>query len=410
MYRRRRIVAALIALAALATGFYVPLTLFAPLPTAASSTSVPSTVTIDAPELEWPGYGASALGVVELPEVSARSGSEKALPLASITKVITALTVLEAHPMSLGEDGPSITMTAADVGYYSAQLAQNGSVTAVAAGERYTQRDLLELTLIKSANNFSTSLAVWAFGSEQEFRAAAAAWLAAHGLDSITVVEPTGIDAANVGSVSDLVELGRIALADPVIADIVGSASETVSNRGAIENTNALLGTDGVDGIKTGTLFSFGANLLFSADRVVAGRADPVTVIGVILGAPDHDVLNADVEELLDSAFANVAAVTLTAAGAELGSFTTLWETDSAIVTADAAETLVWGDASFTARLDLDEVKLVDAGERVGTLVFEGTGESSAARISVPLVTTAALSDPGLWWRLTHPGLISGQP
>ena len=165
----------MIALAVLAVGFYAPMTLLAPLPAA---TTVPADVTIDAPDLDWPGYGASALGVVELPEVRAQDGSEKALPLASITKVVTALTVLDAHPLSLGDDGPTITMSSADVSYYSQQLAMNGSVTAVAAGERYTQRDLLELTLIKSANNFATSLAVWAFGSEDAFLTAAAAWLA----------------------------------------------------------------------------------------------------------------------------------------------------------------------------------------------------------------------------------------
>tara|TARA_R110000868_G_scaffold411390_1_gene703462 strand:- start:36993 stop:38195 length:1203 start_codon:yes stop_codon:yes gene_type:complete len=400
----------MIALAVLAVGFYAPMTLLAPLPASAAATTVPADVTIDAPDLDWPGYGASALGVVELPEVRAQDGSEKALPLASITKVVTALTVLDAHPLSLGDDGPTITMSSADVSYYSQQLAMNGSVTAVAAGERYTQRDLLELTLIKSANNFATSLAVWAFGSEDAFLTAAAAWLAEHELDSITIVEPTGIDDANVGTVTDLIELGRLALADPLMADIVGSASETVSNRGTIENTNALLGTDGVDGIKTGTLYSFGANLLFSAERAIEGRAEPVTVIGVILGAPDHDVLNDDVEDLLDTAFANIAAVTLIEPGIELGLLTTRWETDTAIVTTDTAQALVWGDAVFTARIDNDQVTLVDAGESVGTLVFEGSGESTAVELRVGLATTSALGDPGAWWRLTHPGLITGDP
>ncbi len=392
----------------LAVGFYVPMTLLAPLPATAAETSVPAAVAIDAPDLDWPNYGASALGVVELPEVRAHDGSEKALPLASITKVVTALTVLDAHPLALGEDGPAVTMTPADLGYYTSQLAQNGSVTAVAAGERYTQRDLLELTLIKSANNFSTTLAVWAFGSEEAFRTAAAAWLAEHGLDSIRVVEPTGIDDANVGSVTDVVELGRLALADPLVAEIVGSASETVSNRGTIENTNALLGNDGVDGIKTGTLFSFGANLLFSADRAIEGRAEPVTVIGVILGAPDHDVLNGDVEDLLDSAFANLTAVTLIEPGVELGAFSTPWEAESAIVAAEAAEALIWGDAVITARVEVEDVMLVGAGERVGSLAFQVDGESAAPELRVALQTTAALTDPGPWWRLSHPALITG--
>lgn len=404
VYRRRRIGVGIALLVALATGAYLPMTLLAPLEAVSAVVETPDPVEIDAPELDWPGYGASAIGALELPGVLARSGSERALPLASIVKLVTALVVLEEHPLDLGDEGPVITMSAADAGYYGSQLALNGSVFPVAAGERYTQRDLLELTLIKSANNFSTSLAVWAFGSERAFRDAAAAWLEEHGLASIRIVEPTGIDDASVGTVDDLVELGRIALADPVVADIVARSRETVSNRGTIENTNVLLGRDGINGIKTGTLFSFGANLLFSS-TVPVGEQE-VTVVGVVLGGPDHTILNRDIRRLLETAVANLAVVPLVEAGTAVGSYRTAWDAVAELRTTEAASILVWGDTAVTARIESEPIAVADAGREVGALVFDVAGQL----VRVPLELATAIEDPGPWWRLTHPGLIVGAP
>ena len=90
-------------------------------------------------------------------------------------------------------------------------------------GEVYTQRELLDLTLIESANNYSSTLAKWAFGSEDAFVAKAREWVAAHDLPSITIVDSTGLGAGNVGTATDVIELGRLALADPLIAAIVGT-------------------------------------------------------------------------------------------------------------------------------------------------------------------------------------------
>ena len=66
---------------------------------------------------------------------------------------------------------------------------------------------------------------------------------------------------------------------------------------GLVENTNELLGTNGVTGIKTGTLDTFGANLLFSAEYPIGSST--VTVIGVVLGGTDHQTLDAAITALL---------------------------------------------------------------------------------------------------------------
>lgn len=397
MFRRRRIAVGGALALALGTLFYLPMTLLAPLSSTSAVVAAPVEEPGAAAALSFPGYGASAIGAVDFPGLLGSSGSADPLPLASITKVVTALTVLEAHPLAVDEAGPAVAMTRTDVGYYDAYRAQNGKVVPVSAGQTYTERELLDLALIESANNYATSLAVWAFGSQEAFAAAATAWLAEHDLAGITIVEPTGLDARNVGTAPALVELGRLALADPVVAQIVDTPSLTMHDVGLLENSNELLGTAGVTGIKTGTLDSFGANLLFSAQYPIG--TSTVTVIGVVLGGTDHDTLNAAITQLLGTVAAGFHELDVSDVGDSYGAYSTPWGQTSDAVASEEATLLTWGDTPVTSTVTLDDVRLGDAGTQVGAAVLTA-GERT---VTVPLVLSDDLDDPGPLWRLTHP-------
>lgn len=400
VYRRRRVAVFGGVAVVLASLGYLPLTLFAPLKPAVVTISAPVEGAAEVPALAFPGYGASAIGAVDYPGVLAQSGATEPLPMASITKVITALVVLDAYPLSIGEAGPTVTMSAADVALYGSYLAQNGTVSTVRAGMTFTERQLLELTLIKSANNYTASMALWAFGSPEAFVAAARTWLAEHGLHRIVITEPTGIDRSNVAPVDQLVELGRIALAQPVIAEIVATPATDVPPLGALPNTNELLGLSGVDGIKTGTLDDFGANLLFSADYTVG--ESPVTVIGVVLGGPDHDTIDRDILKLLDSAVANFTEVEVAAEAETFATYVAAWGESVAAVAVERTTLLTWAGNAVTVEIMTDELRLGTAGEDVGDLVF--TSGPTTARVDLELVTD--LDDPGPWWRLTNPAAL----
>jgi len=348
--------------------------------------------------LDFPGYGASAIGAVGFPGVLAVSGSEDALPMASITKIVTALVVLQEHPLGAGERGPEVAMTAADVGYYDAYRKQNGKVVPVRAGQVFTQRELLDLMLIESANNYATSLAVWAFGSEDAYVQAARDWVAAHGLPSLTIVDATGLSDRNRGTASDLVELGRLALADPLVREIVGTSSLTMHDVGLVENSNELLGSHGVTGIKTGTLDSFGANLLFSADYTIGST--PVTVIGVVLGGTDHPSLDQAIEALLGTVQAGFHELDVSDVGEDFASYRTLWGQESHAEAGAEALLLTWGDSPVAVEVSVEPVRLGDTGTHVGQVVFTSGPHS----VTVPLVLSDPLTDPGPGWRLTHPG------
>jgi D-alanyl-D-alanine carboxypeptidase (penicillin-binding protein 5/6) len=398
IYRRRRVVVFGGLLLVLSLGFYLPMTLLAPLRAADAVVAEHVEEPGAAAALSFPGYGASAIGAVDFPGVLAASGDTAPLPMASITKVVTALTVLQTFPLGVDDPGPSVTMTSTDVGYYDEALAQNGTVASVRAGQVYTQRELLDLALIKSANNYSMSLAVWAFGSMDAYLAAAQAWVAAHSLPSVVITDSTGLDPGNVATASDLVELARLALADPLVRSIVGTVSIEVPNVGAIENTNDLLGNSGVTGIKTGTLDDFGANLLFSADYAIGSSS--VTVVGVVLGGVDHPTIDAAITALLGTVQAGFHELDVSDVGEDFGTYTTAWGQTAEAEAGAEAVLLTWSDTPVTVEVETDPVRIAEAGSTVGSATFT----AGVRTITVPLVLSGPLTDPGPGWRLTHPG------
>jgi len=400
VYRRRRIAVGGGAIVALATAFYLPLTLLAPVQQTAAVVESYEPPAVAQPAVIFPEYGASGVGAVGYPGVLASGGATEALPIASISKVITALVVLDAHPLALGDAGPDITFGDADQAFYDAQLADGGVVEAVYPGMVMTQRDVMNVMLLESANNYAESLAAWAYGSEGAFVAAATTWLADHGLTSTAIDEPTGVSPSNRSSVADLIQLGKLALADPVVAEIVSTASMEVPEIGLIENRNELLGIDGIDGIKTGTLDEAGSCLLFAQDHVVGSHT--ITIVGVVLGGPDHDTIDAAIQSLLAEVNAGFREVQLTTAGEEFATYETPWgDAASAVATQDSSVAL-WSATPVTLEARIDPLHLADAGAAVGELVFT----AGMHTVTVPLALSATIDDPGPWWRLTNPGKL----
>ncbi|HEY9477888.1 MAG TPA: D-alanyl-D-alanine carboxypeptidase [Microbacteriaceae bacterium] len=396
-YLRRRIVVFGGLVLLLTGGTYLPMTLLAPLePAAAHSVSfvAPENPPV---ELAWPGYGASAIGAVGFPGVLATGGEKTPRSIASITKVITGLVVLDAKPLSAGEPGPAITMTAKDAALYHKYFAQNGKVEPVRAGLVLSQRQLMEAVLVSSANNYAESLAVWAYGSMPKFLDATRTWLTAHGLTNTTLLDSSGMNPGNTSTASDLVELGKIALANPTIAAIVSTKSVTLPYLGIIRNTNELLGSGGVDGIKTGTLPEAGACLLFAASVTVAGHE--VKVVGVVLGGTDHPSLNGAVRSLLKSAASGFHELQLVKAGTVFSTYSTPWDQSAKAVATRNESMLVWAGTPITRSVAIDEIRTARAGDEVGSVTFTVADK----KVTVPIALDAPLADPGPWWRLANP-------
>jgi D-alanyl-D-alanine carboxypeptidase (penicillin-binding protein 5/6) len=386
------VVVLVLAIAYLVAAAVVP---FAPA-SAAKTTYAAPTATV--PDLTFPAYGATAVQAPGFADSLQTSGDAKPRSIASISKVVTALVVLDQHPLTTTSDGPTITFDQQQHDLYATYLAQNGEVAQMPVGLQLTEKQAFQVMLMKSANNYAGALALWAFGSIDKYKAAAAAWLSAHDLHDTTINEPTGLDAGNTSTATDLVHLGELAIANPVVAEIVGTKSVAIPTVGQIENSNKLLGIDGVDGIKTGTLDEAGACLLFAATYQRGGR--DVTVVGAMLGGATHDALDADVQALLHSVADNFHTVTLTNKGQSFGTYATPWKQSSDAVAESAKTVLVWGRTTVAARTSLHTVTFGSRGERVGTVRF--TIEHHAP-VTVPLVLDTAIEDPGIWWKWTNP-------
>lgn len=397
IYRRRRIAFATAATLVLGTAFYLPFTLLAPLHPAEHTALSPAPVVTSAPVIDFPPYGASGLGAVGFDGVLASGGTLDALPIASISKVITALVVLEVKPLSVNEPGPIITFTSLDEGFYAEQVANDGIVAAATAGTSISQRNMMDAMLMESANNYAQSLGAWAFGSEAAYTDAARLWLAAHGLSHTVINDASGINPGNVSTVADLISLAKLAVADPVVSAIVATPVVEIPGVGTVDNRNDLLGIDNIDGIKTGTLDEAGSCLLFSLDLAVGNQT--VTIVGVVLGGPDHDTINAAIRALLAQAEKGFQVVSLATTTDSYATYTTVWGDTATAVPAKDLSALVWTGTPITSSLELDQITLKSKGSSVGHVTFT-IGQK---QYTVSLSLDGSLADPGTWWRLTHP-------
>ena len=174
-------------------------------------------------------------------------------PTASTAKMILGLAIMESKPFNKGEVGETITITQEMYDRYLWYASNNGSVTQVAVGEEISEYDALAEVFLASANNMADNLAMWAFGSLENYRDYTATMLKKMDINNTLVgIDASGFDASTTSTPADLARIGQKVLQNPVLAEIVGLKEYPVPVAGTIRNTNQLLGQAGIVGIKTG--------------------------------------------------------------------------------------------------------------------------------------------------------------
>ncbi|MET2012619.1 serine hydrolase [Microbacterium chocolatum] len=343
---------------------------------------------------EYLGPEAAAEGMI------VRTGSGEQQPIASITKLITALVVLEAHPLDgLDDPGPTLTFSEADHDLYDAYYVQGATVAGMPAGSRMSLRDALATMLIPSASNYADAVSTWAFGSSWGFREAAREWLDARGLTSTVVVDPTGLDPRNVSTPDDLMRLADIAADDAVVAHISGTPAVSFPGTGTVYTTNTLLGQSGISGLKTGNLGPGTFGLVYTATLDVAPDVT-LDVTGVRLGAQSRDSLHTDIVRLLDSVEAGFHPVPVARAGQTVGTVSAPWGATAAVVIAEDAEIFTWSDTPIASRWDSVPVEVPRDGAAVGVITWSAGPETVSANV----VVEGEIEPPSAWWRLMNPG------
>jgi D-alanyl-D-alanine carboxypeptidase (penicillin-binding protein 5/6) len=400
VYRRRRLAVFGIGGTLLLAFLYIAGSLLTPIPATAASVTHEKSIAQPAAQLAWPGYGAAGVTAPDYAGATAYHGSDASVPIASVTKVVTALVVLDAKPLGADEQGPTISFTQKDVAIWNEVIAEGGSWAPVQAGVSMSEKEALTAMLLPSANNYAISLTNWAYGSQSAYVEAANTWLTGKGFSGTRIVSADGLDPGNVSSTKDLLGLGELVLASPALSSIVSQKTATLPGAGEQDNTNTLLGWEGIDGLKTGNTDQAGNCLLFSAE--VAVGASKVRVLGVVLGAPSHDDLWAGVKALLTSVKAGFHEVSASTKGQVFGSYATPWNADSDLVATTATTFVVWSDTPIEVTLETRPVQSGFAGDVVGRVTFTSNGKTQTAELAL----AKDVPDPGFGWRLAHPGGI----
>lgn len=219
------------------------------------------------------------------------------LPMASTTKIMTALTALaHANPDAI------VTVSADAVGV-------EGSSVYLCAGEELTLRDLLYALLLQSANDAAEAIAIAVGGSVSGFASLMNELAREWGLTNTHFENPHGLDSdGHYTTARELAIITRHALSDPLLREIVGTVKTTiplgdVPDARLLVNHNKLLRTyEGAIGVKTGYTKRSGRCLVSAAER------NGVTLIAVTLNDADDW---RDHTAMLDYGFAQYQTVEL---------------------------------------------------------------------------------------------------
>lgn len=240
-----------------------------------TTTSVPPTTVVNLQH--WP-QGLPAAFLVPTSGITGTNYHAKALSIASLTKMMTAVLVEQHLPLGTVGDGPVWTVTAQDLAMTASLAHEDGITIAVSQGEQLSERLLLEGLLVHSANNYGVMLAELTGLSESQFIADMNQEATALGMTHTTYVDTNGISPSDRSTPSDQVLVAAQLERYGLLASIVAMTSVHIPGVGEEQSFTPLVGTRGVIGIKSGTLAATGANDVLAIDPTIGGVVTPIYV------------------------------------------------------------------------------------------------------------------------------------
>ena len=313
--------------------------------------------------------------------------AEEPLPMASTTKVMTALLALEngslddmvtCGPNAFGVPGTSIYLS---------------------KGETLSLHHMLYGLMLASGNDAATAIAEHIGGSIEEFCGMMTRRAAELGCSNTVFLTPHGLpQEGHYTTAHDLALIAREAMTHEVFREIVGTQRATIPWAGreydrVLNNKNKLLSTyEGATGIKTGYTRKAGRCLVFGAER------EDMRVIGVVLNCPDW--FN-EAARLMDETFERYEAVTMLEAGDVLATLEVSHsdgETTDATLAADLTGVVPKGSIP---QVEIDLPAALDApiyaGQTIGTARLTA-GSTIIAEVQLVAAKDVARDDfPARW-------------
>ena len=383
-------------------GVVVVAQLLRPLPDPKPELGLPASFTFSGEQLsvDWPAKGQSAAAVIGVGSVGT-SGEQKPVSIASVTKVMNAYLILQAHPLKKGESGPSITVdrTAA-----AESTDTDQSRATLVEGQKLSLYQALELLMLPSANNVARLLARWDAGSEEAFVAKMNTEAAKLGMPDTVYADPAGYNDDTKSTAADQLKLAEQVMKNDVFRQIVAEP-EMRYNGARISNTNDLVFTQrgSVIGVKTGSSTAAQSALMWAAVKKIGGTER--TIIGVTLRQPAvagvdlAKVAQAPSLRIIKSVQNGLAGQTLAKQGDVVGHVDDGLGGSVPIVAGKDFTVAGWSGITATLTLDADKLgHTVKAGTQVGTL---SSGEG-AGLVEVPVTLGTDLAPPSIMSRLTR--------
>lgn len=318
-------------------------------------------------------------------------------PIASVTKIMTMLLVMEAL------DQKKISLDDVVVASEHA-CSMGGTQVYLAVGEEFTVHDLLKAVAVHSANDASVALAEHVAGSEGVFVALMNEKAKALGMTNTNFLDCSGLtDEGHYSTAHDIALMAlEITKKYPLIFEYTTIRHDTFRNGTFdLDNTNHLIGKyRGMTGLKTGMTNASGYCLAATASR------DGLELISVILGSETNNMRFSETTKILDYGFSSFEVMLVNRKGETAGdvhvrkglgvSVPVAYESNEAILLKRGQKGNLKEEIRLPEYLDAP----VAAGDKGGEVVFTLNNEVIK---KIPLVTTGDVAKATwlkMFWRM----------
>ena len=296
---------------------------------------------------------------------------DERLPIASVTKVMTMLLIMEAVDSGKINLDDMVTVSENAMSY-------GGSTMFLETGEQLTVNDMLKGIAVASANDGCVAMAEHLAGSESAFVDIMNEKAKELGMENTHFMNTNGLDEDDhYSSARDVAIMSRELMKHETIFNYTSIWMDTLrGGQFQLANTNKLIRFyDGANGLKTGSTSK--ALCCLSA----AAKRNDMQLIAVVLGAPTSAERFASAKSLLDYGFANYAVNTQITAGDEVQKIAVEKGVDKevGVVAGDSCSTLVkkGQEDNITKEIKIDETITapIEAGQKIGTMTISRDGE-----------------------------------
>ncbi|MDO5110887.1 MAG: D-alanyl-D-alanine carboxypeptidase family protein [Clostridia bacterium] len=325
---------------------------------------------------------ASALLEVSSGKVLCAKNAHTRLPMASTTKIMTAVIALENCPLR-----ETVTVTREAYG-------TEGSSMYLGLGEKVSMEDMLYGLMLASGNDAAVAIALHVGGSVAGFAAMMNAKAADLGLTNTHFVTPNGLhDDAHYTTAYDLAVIAAYAMKNPTFQKIVSTQryqTKTGDTIRTFSNKNRTLWQyDGGNGVKTGYTSDAGKCLCFGAMR------EDMQLVGVVLNSGD---MFGDAYTLLDYGFGNFHMQPIVKKGDDVTYVRLQGGTKNTLALCAAKDIMIpvatGENVSIKSRVALDALHVpVEAGSECGMLSVLENGRVVGR---APLVASETVERPGV--------------